>query len=248
MSAGFREPITHSPIGNQGSYQYRSGLGLMSCAEYTHFMDDFNSVVTTNVPAGWAAAIIDTGATVTIDTTATTSANGVIAISDATLSEGAAIYRPRGVQLISGKKFFMEARIYTNDVTDNAIQFGLSDLTATTNPEDLWTTTAANLVAFGILDGSAYPTMLADSSNSGTTAQAQTVKLLTASTWHTLAIGYDGSGLKGYVDGQLVLTWSSASSTIPTAVALAPFVGHINGNGAGGNTVLVDYIRYVQER
>lgn len=244
----FTGPIQHSPIPNQTNYKYRSGMGMVEAAEWVVFHDDFVKPVASNVPDGWSAAIIDTGGTVTTDTTATTSANGVIKINDATASEGAAFYGAKSLQLISGKKFFMECRVYTDDVSDNAIQFGLTDLTATTNPEDLWTTTAANLVAFGILDGSAYPTMLSDKANSGSSAQAQTVKAITASTWTTLAIEYDGSKLYGYVDGKLVLTWSSASTTIPTATALAPFVGHINGNGAGNNTVLVDYVRVVSER
>jgi hypothetical protein len=246
MSTGFTSPIIESPVSNQAGYAYRNNMGMMNCAEFLYDMDDFVDVVASNVPANWSAAIIDTGATVASDTTV---ANGAIKINDATASEGAAIYKPKTLLLTSGKKFFMELRVYTDDVTDNTIQFGLSDLTATTNPEDLWTTTAANLIAFGILDGgSGYPTMLSDKSNGGTSAQAQTTKAMSASTWHLLAIHYDGASLYGYVDGQLVLTWSGASTTIPTSTALAPFIGHINGNGAGNNTVLVDYVRIVQER
>lgn len=241
-------PLKHSPVSNQANYQYRSGMAMVECAEFMVFHDDFVKPVATNVPSGWSAAIIDTGATTVTDTTAAVGVNGVLLMSDATASEGAAFYGAKSIQLTAGKKFFMEMRVRTDDVTDNAIQFGLTDLTAVVNPEDIWTTTAANLVAFGILDGSAYPTMLADKSNSGTTAQAQTEKAMVASTWHTLAISYDGVNLHGFVDGYKVLDWSSASTTIPTGVALAPFVGVLNGNGAGGNNNYVDYIRIVQER
>lgn len=249
MGTGFKGPIVHGPQLNGADYKYRTGLGMMNSAEFVAFHDDFLGVVSTNVPAGWTAAIIDTGGTVTTSTTATTGANGVLVIADATASEGAAFYGEKTLQLISGKKFFMEMRVRTDDVTDNAIQFGLSDLTATTNPEDLWTTTAANVVAFGLLDGSAYPQMLSDKSNSGSTAETGSV-IMTVNTWTTLAIAYDGgTQLQGYVNGQLALTWSQAfATTVPTATALAPFVGHINGNGAGGNSVLVDYVRIVSER
>jgi len=238
--------IVHAPD-TPNTFPYRTGMGMISSAEWNVFFDDFVGGVTTNVPAGWSAAIIDAGATVTIDTTATTSANGVLAIADATASEGAAIYLSKGIQLIAGKRFFLEARIRTDDITDNVFQIGLSDLTAVVNPEDLWTTTAANLVSFGILDGSAATVMLADKSNSGSTAQTGT-RSIVANTWTTLAIGYDGSKLRGYVNGKESLTWDRASTTIPTAVALAPFVGALSGNGAGGNVNLVDYFRFVSER
>jgi hypothetical protein len=247
-TTGVTTPLIHGPRSTGEGYKYRSGLGITECAEYVVFHDDFVKPVATNVPNGWSAAIIDTGATTVTDTTAALGATGVLLMSDGTLSEGAAFYGPKAIQLTAGKKFFMEMRVRTDDVTDNAIQFGLSDLTATTNPEDLWTTTAANLVAFGILDGSAYPTMLADKSNSGSTAQTQTVKLMAVNTWHTLAIGYDGLQLRGYLDGDEVLAWSGAAAAIPTGVALAPFVGVLNGNGAGANNNYVDYVRIAIQR
>ncbi len=250
MPTGFKGPIVHGPRSTTEGYKYRTGMGLMSSAEFVNYFDDFVMPVSTNVPTGWSAAIIDTGGTTTTYATATNGANGVLQLSDATASEGAAFYGAKSIQLISGKKFFMECRVRTDDVTDNAFQFGLTDLTATTNPEDLWTTTAANLVTFGLLDGSAYPQMLSDKSNSGSSVQTQTDKIMVVDTWHTLAIYYDGgTQVQGFVDGDLALTWSSAfSTTVPTATALAPFVGHINGNGAGGNLVLVDYVRIVSER
>ena len=249
---GLGTPIVQSPRGTFEGYKYRSGMGLVECAEFFVRHDDFFGAVATNVPAGWAAAIIDTGGTVTTYATATTGANGVLQLTDATASEGAAFYGAKAVQLISGKKFFMEARILTDDVTDNAFQFGLADLSAVTNPEDLFTTASANLITAGILDGSATLTMLSDKANSGSTAESSTHAngTLSASTWATLAIAYDGgSELTLWKDGEKVLTWAQAfASTVPTATALAPFVGHINGNGAGGNLCLVDYVRIVAER
>lgn len=247
---GINEPIVFAPRSNQASYPYRSGMGMVPSAEWRVFFDDFQDAVTSNVPAGWTAAIIDTGATTVVDTTATTSASGVVLLSDATASEGAAFYGTKSIQLVSGKKFMMECRVRLNDVTDHTFQFGLSDLTATTNPEDLWTTTAANLVTFGILDGGSGATsMLCDKANSGSTAETGS-KSLTVNTWHTLAIFYDGvSSVKGYVDGVLSNTWAQTfASTVPTATALAPFVGSLNGNGAGANTCLVDFVRFSQER
>lgn len=250
----FGSPLTESQRGSK--YRYRHRMGLVACAEYDVFHDDFHSFVVStaitngpvaNTPWGWQGAIIDTGATVAVNTTAAIGANGVLTFADATASEGAAIYTNKSFQLTSGKRFFVEARIRTDDVADNAVQFGLSDQTATTNPEDLWTTTAANVLAFGLLDGSAYPQLLSDKSNGGTSVQTQAVKPMVADTWHVLAIGYDGAVVKAYVDGDEVLTYSTAA-TIPTGVALGLFIGHINGNGAGGNVVVCDYIRAVSER
>lgn len=252
----FGSPLLESKRGYK--YGYRHRMGLVGCAEFDVFHDDFHSFTVstaiTNGPAanvtwGWSGAIIDTGETIAVNTTAAVGANGVLTISDGTASEGAAMYTTKSFQLTAGKRFFLEARIYMDDVTDNDFQIGLSDLTATTNPEDLWTTTAANLVAFGILDGgSGYPTMLSDKSNGGTSAQAQTTKACTASAWSVLAIGYDGSALTGWLDGDKILDWSGASTTIPTGVALAAFFGARAGNGASGNTNLIDYIRVVSER
>lgn len=246
---GLNEPavFAQSQYGSK-MYEYRTGVGMVSSMEYYSLFEDFDQNVATNVPVGWTAAIIDTGATVVTDTTAAVGANGVILISDATASEGAAIYRPKGIQLTSGKKFFMECRVRLDDVTDHTFQFGLSDLTAVVNPEDLWTTTAANLVTFGINDGAATLVMLSDKSNAGTSSQSSTTGSMVASTWTVLGIGYDGAKLRGYKDGREVIQWSSADSTIPTGVALAPFVGALNGNGAGANNTWVDYIRICSQR
>jgi hypothetical protein len=258
MPTGFTTPLVHSPKEGKANFAYRNGLGIATSAEFDVFHEDFHTFMVAtaitngpvaNTPLGnWAGAIIDTGATVVANTTATLGANGVITFADATASEGAAIYTTKSFQLVAGKKFFCEARIRTDDVTDNAIQFGLSDQTAVVNPEDLYNTTSANLVAFGLLDGSAFPQMLSDKSNSGTAVQTQTEKLLVANTWHILGIGYDGDKLTGWVDGKKVLTWSSANTTIPTATALGLFISHVNGDGAGAAVVLCDYIRAISER
>lgn len=254
---GFTAPLVHAPKGTTKEYPYRVGTGMMPSAEFTVFFDDFITYVNAGTavtngeqayaPGLYTGAILDSGTTVTHLTTAAVGANGVLSITDATASEGAAIYLPKAVQLTSGKKFFMELRCRTNDVTDNAIQFGLSDLTAVTNPEDLWTTTAANLVAFGILDGAATTKLLCDKSNSGSTAETGS-RSMVADTWHVLGLEYDGVNIKGYVDGLLSNTWAQASTTIPTGVALAPFFGALNGNGAGGNQQYFDYFRFVIER
>lgn len=236
-------------------YKYRNGMGMVPSAEFDVFHDDFHSFVVAtaiangpnaNTPWGWQATVINTGATVVVSTTAGHATGVLIFDSDGT-TEGASIYGTKSVQLTSGKKFFMEARVFTENADDSDVQIGLSSLTATTNPEDLWTTTATDLVAFGVLDGSEYPAMLADASNGGTSAQTQTVKAMQDNTWHTLAIGFDGTHLRGYLDGDEVLRWSGAAATIPKGVALAPFIGYRNGSSAN-HEGLVDYVRYVIER
>lgn len=255
VGTAFASPLLDA--GQIRKYAYRQRMGMVPSAEFDVFHDDFHSFMVstaiTNGPVantplnGWQGAIIDTGATVAANTTAAIGANGVLTFADATASEGAAIYTTKSFQITSGKRFFVEMRVRTDDVTDNAVQFGLSDQTAVTNPEDLWTTTAANVLAFGLLDGSAYPQLLSDKSNSGTSAQTQTNKIMVADTWHVLAIGYDGATVRTYVDGDVAHIYSTTAS-IPTGVAMGLFIGHINGNGAGGNGVFVDYIRSVSER
>lgn len=248
---GVSESVVFAPEVSNKKYAYRTGMGMMNSAEWNVVFDDFNSVLATNVPDGWAGAVIDTGATVIQSTTATAAnpGTGVISIVSSTASEGAAIYMPKAVMLKTGKRFIMEARIYTDDVTDNDFQFGLSDLTATSNPEDLWTTTAANVVSFGLLDGSAFLKCLVDENNGGTSAQTSATSM-TASTWTTLAIEWTGSRINFYKDGELltdIFEATTANQPIDDTL-LAPFVGARNGNGAGGNTQFVDYVRIIQER
>jgi hypothetical protein len=246
-AVGFNESIVFAPVSNQGLYRYRSRMGMIPSAEFLGFMDDFVGAVTTNVPVGWDAAVIDTGATVVTGTTAgSLGATGVLMFDSDGTTEGAAVYGEKCIQLTSGKRFFMEVRFQTELADDSDVQFGLSALTAVTNPEDLWTTAAADLVAFGVLDGDATVTMLSDKSIGGTSAELGTVDL-SAATWHTLAISYTGSQLLGYVDGKLALTWSQAATTIPTGVALAPFFGFRNGSAATTEGH-IDYVRYVLER
>lgn len=252
-AAGFSESIVMAGASPQAAYSYRTGIGMVPSTEWSVFFDDFYQFIVStsitngppaNAPITWSNAIIDTGATATVLTTATVGANGVLALADATASEGVAICGTKSIQLIPGKKFMMEMRVRTNDVTDNAIQFGLSDLTAVVNPEDLWTTTSDNVLAAGILDGSALVGVLADEANAGTAAVAGT-RSMVVDTWHILGLLYDGIAASVYVDGKLSVT---TAVTVPEAVALAPFFGHINGNGAGGATVFVDYVRWSSER
>lgn len=243
--SAFTSPIKHSPTGLGKSYEYRGGTGMVHSAEWLVFMDDFVGAVTTDVPIGWDAAVIDVGATVVTDTTAAYG-TGVLLFDSDGATEGAAVYGEKSIQLTAGKKFWMEMRFQTELADDSDVQFGLSALTAVTNPEDLWTTVATDVVAFGVLDGDATVTMLADKSNSGSTAELGTIDLVSA-TWHTLAIYYDGAKLYGYVDGQKALTWAQASTTIPTGVALAPFFGYRNGSAATTEGH-ADYVRIVLER
>jgi hypothetical protein len=247
MSTGFKGPIVHGTASTADGFNYRVGMGMMPTAEFMVFHDDFILPFASNTTIGWTA-IIDTGGTSITNLTATVGANGVMAMNSDDASEGSAIYGAKAFQLVANKKMFIECRVRCDDVTDNTFQFGLSALTAVTNPEDLWTTTATDLVTFGLGDGDSNPKMLVDKSNSGTSQQVQTIKGMTPDTWATLAIYFDGTNVHGFVDGTWVMKWGSAASTIPVGVPLAPFVGHLNGNGAGNNTSLVDYLRIVSER
>jgi hypothetical protein len=244
-SVGMSEPIVHAPISIAAPWSYRTGRGMIPSAEWVVFHDDFVAAVTTNLPAGWDQAVIDTGATLVTGTTAgSLGATGVLMFDSDGAAEGVAVAGEKSLQLTAGKKFFMEMRFQTELADDSDVQFGLSDLTAVTNPEDLWTTTAASLISFGVLDGGSGVTgMLSDSANTGTSVLAGTRSLVSA-TWHTLAISYDGAGLKGWVDGQHSVTWVGV---IPTGVALAPFFGFRNGSAATTEGH-IDYFRYALER
>lgn len=243
--AGFKEPLVFAHgASTQSRYRYRNGIGMMPSAEFQVFFDDFDQSIATNLPTGWSAAIIDVGATLVVDATAGHSSTLIFDSDNG--SEGAAIYLPKNIQLTAGKRFFMEARFKTEAADDTDVQIGLSDLTATTNPEDLWTTTSASLVSFGVLDGDATVGMLADKSNTGSAVQLGNIDLV-SNTWHILGISYDGVNLHGWVDGQLALSWSGAAAAIPTGVALSPFVGFRNGSSAN-NEGYIDYFRYAIER
>jgi hypothetical protein len=239
------ESVTFAPSADQ-RYRYRHKMGMISSAEFVVRMEDFVGTWATNVPLGWAAAIIDTGATVVADTTVGYQTSALFDSDGA--DEGAAIYGTKHIQLTANKRFFMEMRFQTEVATDTTVQFGLTSVTATTNPEDLWTTTATDLVAFGILTASGAVTkLLCDKSNSGSTAETGTLSLSDA-TWHTLGIYWDGVNITGWVDGQLSVTWAQAATTIPTGVILAPFFGFLNGATGAAQEGHCDYVRYVLER
>jgi len=250
MSTGFKGPIIHGPISAQAAYAYRSQKGMLPSAEYAVYHNDFFEAASSNAIPG-TTAVIDTGATLTNAETDAISLTGVLDITSDGTTEGVALYWPKEVQLGQGKKFFMEVRVYTEDADDTDVQFGLSDLTATTNPEDLWTTAAANLIAYGVLDGDATVTMLCDKDNSGAAANLGSIDLSDA-TWHTLGIEVSGTAassnmaVKGYVDGKLAITWD-VETEIPDDLALAPFIGARTGGDAAHN-VYFDYVRWSIER
>lgn len=245
IGVGLTGPIVHAPRDGKGSYKYRNGMGFMPSIEFCSFFDDFIQPIATNVPNGWSAAIIDTGATIVGDTTiGEGGATGSLYFDSDGTTEGAAIYLPEVVQLIAGKRFFMEVKVKLEAPTDSDFFFGLSDLTATTNPEDLWTTTSASVLACGVLDsaGTGYLSILADANNAGTAITAGTVAVGTS--WSILGLEYDGAVARGYINGKEVV---STSTTIPVGYTLAPFVGYRNGSTAN-NECQLDYFRFVLER
>lgn len=244
-AVGLGESVVFAPGSPQTGFAYRTGCGMVASAEFDVYHDDFNTLLTSNTPVGWSSILETTGTWAT----STSFGNGVINGTHATASNGVAIYLPRVVQLAAGKKFFMEVRLRTDDVTDNQVAIGLFDQTSVAVADAPFTTTAANLISFGILDGAATTKMLCDKSNSGSTVETGT-RSLVANTWHVLGIGYDGIGaVRGYVDGNLSQTWAQTfSTTVPLGVALSPFVAMDNGDGAGGANILVDYVRFSVQR
>ena len=252
-TTGLNENIVHSPISNQRNYSYRTKAGIIPSAEYAVYFNDFFESPTSNAVPG-TTAVIDVGATLTATATDAVSYNGAVRITSDGTTEGVALYWPKGIQLGLGKKFFMEVRVRTADADDTDVQFGLSDLTATTNPEDVWTTAAANVIAFGVLDGDATPALLCDKDNAGTTVDKPTGTDydISDSTWHILAIEVAGTATgsnmrcSGYVDGKLAVTFDTETA-IPDDIALAPFIGARTGSDAN-HVIDFDYIRWSIER
>lgn len=246
MATGFTEPLVHS---RNVSYPYRHGLGMANSAEWIVFFDDFLNATASNAPTGWTA-IIDTGATA-VDGA---EEGGVIDISSDGADEGVGLYLPKSIKL-TGKKFFMEVRVKCEDADDNIIAFGLSDLVATTNPEDLYDTSNADGVVFGtVTDGDATPKLVYDKNNGGPVTETPTGTGfdLADATWHTLAIYYNGStspgngALAAYVDGNLA-TSAQTEAQIPDDVVLAPFVAALVEDDAT-DIINIDYVRFALER
>jgi len=242
---GFKGPIVHAPATLQGTYAYRSKVGMMDSAEFTVFHDDFIGTSPSNAPADYTwTAIIDTGATLT-NNASLVKKGGIIGITSDGASEGVSIYHPRTVKLESGKRFFMEVSCMTLDADDTDVQFGLSDLSATTDPEDMWDTSNADGVACGVLDGSAAIKLVYDKDNGGPVTETSTL-VLSDSTWTTLAFGWDGVSLKFYKNG-LFAGQALTTGQVPDDVLLAPFVGARTG-GDAAHVVYFDYVRWALER
>mgnify|MGYP003118015378 FL=1 len=248
MSAGFKESITHAPVSSQKPYAYRSKMGMFNSAEWIVVFDDFlQAEQATENQVGWTP-IIDSGATI-VDGN---EHGGVIDISSDGTDEGAVMYGNLGIKL-NGKRFFMEARVKVEDSDDNIVAIGLSDLTSTTNPEDLWTT-QSDFIAFGsVTDGDATPKLVHDKDNGGpVTVTPESDFDLNDGEWHVIAIAFNGAStltdgsLKAYVDGVEAAS-ATTEAQVPDDLPLAPFFGARLEDDAS-DIVSFDYVRIVAER
>ena len=143
-AAGFNESIV---LARDKNYPYQTGMGMFNSREWVTFFDDFISGEAANELNynGWLSTG-DTGYTVANGD----AHGGEIVISSDGTSEGQSFYLPKCIKL-TGKKFFMEVRVKTTDADDTDVQFGLSDLSATSTPEDMWDTSNADGIAwFGL--------------------------------------------------------------------------------------------------
>lgn len=250
MSTGFKGPIVHGPEVTAKNYAYRNRKGMIPAAEWFVFHDDFEGIVATNVPDRWSAAIIDTGCTIT---NADLAGGALLFDSDAD-NEGAACYLAKCVAL-NGKKFFMECRVKVEDASAMTFQMGLTDLSAVTNPEDIWTTASADYIAFGTLD-SAEAVLTYDKNNGGTVTETNvdsTAATLADDTYATLAISFNGAStlangsLEAYVNGVLVAR-ALTEAQVPDDLVLAPFIGMLAGHATTADVAHVDYVRFSLER
>lgn len=255
----FKGPLKHSLQSPAHPYAYRGGKGMVPSAEWVVFFDDFlgpeaagaaGFAAAEDVPFGWGGIIVDTGGTLVKSSTET---GGVVVLTSDGATEGVSVYMDVAIQ-VDSRPFYMEARVRCSDTDDQDLQIGLTDLTAVTNPEDLWTTASADVIAWGLLDGDATPAMLCDKNNSGSTIErpSSTDFDLTDQAWHILAFEVGGTDtnatkwVKGYVDGQLAHTWST-ETTIPDDVNLAPFFGARTGADPAHNA-WVDYVKFSYKR
>lgn len=247
--SGFKEPLRHSPAATVAPYAYRSNTGMVPSAEHAVYFDDFFGLGydgTQVAPIG-AVSIEDTGAAWGHVAASSDNGQGVLSITSDGTAEGCTAYWPGGVRVGLGKKFFMEVRMKTEDADDTDMQFGIADDASVTNPEDLFTTAATDLIALGVIDGSANLVLLTDKSNGGDAAQ-DTGYDVSDDTWATYAIEVDGlaansdMSVKVYVNGNLTYT-ADTETTIPDDLILYPFIGGRTG-GAAGHDISFDYVRW----
>lgn len=249
MSTSFKGPITFGPETNSKVYPYRTGIGMFSSAEWFTFFDDFIATEESNELSanGWLSTTGDTGYTIVNGDTH----SGSIVISSDGANEGQSFYLPKCIQLAS-KKFFMEVRVKCTDADDCDVQFGLTDLSASTNPEDMWDTSNADGVACGVLDGSASLIMVYDKGNAGPVTETASSGVLADDTFAVLGLSYNGgatpgdSSLKLFKDGTEVAA-AQTEAQIPESVVLAPFFGARTGSASSDN-ITFDYFRFSVQR
>jgi hypothetical protein len=255
-ATGLTESVifAHKP---SGDYRYRQGLGMLPSNEYRYYFNDFNDLVSANAVIG-STTIKDTNGTLTNLATGTDN-GGIVRVTGSAGQDGVVNYFPKSV-VLTGKRFFIEARVRASTIADCDFYIGLSSLTATTNPEDVYTTAADSLAAFGILDGGgALPNLIYDKANAGPVTDSALASSLPGgvalanSTFYTIALFYNGAAtaatsgsLIGYVNGSPVIV-STVAAKIPDNVLLAPFFGARCGDG-GVSTIDFDYLRYSMDR
>lgn len=251
MATEFPEPLVHSSVSSSGgNYWYRTGMGMVPSADWVVFMEDFiQAEQATEIWPGFTA-LIDAGATMIdgIDL------GGVIDITSDAADEGILLYQNRGVKL-SGKRFFLEARVKVTDADDTQIVIGLSNLGTLVNPEDVYTTDT-DFIAYGThVDGDATPALIYDKNNGGpvTDTPAGTTFDITDNTWHRIAIWYNGATTAA-TNGALVAFTDGAEATragtiaqIPEDVELAPFIVALLEDDSA-DTLSIDYFRFAFER
>jgi hypothetical protein len=224
---------------------------MVPSAEYLHFFDDFVGDPSSNAPPGWSV-VISTGATVVTSD----EHGGVLQFTSDGVDEGAVIHMEECVQL-TGKKFFLEARVKVEDADDNIVAIGLTAPAsiAANTPADAYDTTQADVIAFGTtVDADPTPVLTYDKNNGGIVTETPTGTSfdLADNTWHTIAIAYNGAttpgngSLTAYVDGKLA-AYAATAAQVPEDVALAPFFyGGVEDDAT--DLIQVDYVRFVVER
>lgn len=200
---------------------------------YTYFNDFFEFVT-----ADWTSTEVEAGGGDTV-ISILDSRGGILSVAN-DLNEDDSTelqHTTEGFKLSSGKPLWYETRLSVSDADQCDLYVGLG----ITDTDSLGG--ASDGVTFRLADGSASLSFVTEKNSTETTTTA--VATLADATMVKLGFFFDGaSTVYAYVNGALVATHTA---NICDDEELAITFAHRNGD-AGGETLLVDYVKVVQIR
>lgn len=201
------------------------------------YIEDFvGTVVTADVPAGWAVTLVEAGAGETTVARSDGSGGRLLITTDANEDDGA------NLQLL-GEAFALSTsqaltyfgiRLQCGEATQSDILVGLC-ITDTTLLGGM-----TDGVYFEKLDGGTSWSFVTEKNSTET--QTDTLGTLAADTWVTLEFAFDGTRVFAWIDGVRVATHTT---NIPDDEALTPSIHFLSGNAAV-ETLTIDWVRAIQ--